>query len=60
LTVSELPHEKCGFTAEMAVRISNVMSVSHESWLRMQPALDISSAEIKFSDNLSIPPTALD
>ncbi len=60
LTVSELLHEKCGLTAEMAVRISNVMSVSHESWLRMQPALDISSAEIKFSDNLSIPPTALD
>jgi len=59
LTVSELLHEKCGLTAEMSVRISNVMGVSHESWLRMQLALDILSAEIKFSDNLSITPTAL-
>ncbi len=28
LTVSELLHEKCGLTAEMAVRISNVMGVA--------------------------------
>ena len=59
LTVSELLHEKRGLTSEMAVRISKVMGVSHESWLRMEPALDILSTEIKFSDNLSIPPTAL-
>ena len=59
LTVSELLYEKCGLTAEIAVRISNVMSVSHESWLRMQEALDIWQAEMKFKENPSLAPTVL-
>ena len=36
LTVSERLQEKRGLNAEMAVKISKVMGVSHESWLRMQ------------------------
>jgi addiction module HigA family antidote len=59
LTVSELLHEKRGLTAEMAVRISKVVGGSPESWLRMQEALDIWRAEMKFKDNPSIAPTAL-
>ena len=59
LTVSELLHEKRGLTAEMAVRISKVVGGSPESWLRMQEALDIWHAEMKFKENSSIAPTAL-
>jgi addiction module HigA family antidote len=59
LTVSELLHEKRGLTAEMAVRISKVVGGSPESWLRMQEALDIWHAEMKFKENPSIAPTAL-
>ena len=59
LTVSELLHEKRGLTAEMAVRISKVVGGSPESWLRMQKALDIWQAEMKFKENPSLAPTAL-
>ncbi len=56
LTVSELFHERRGLTAEMAVRVSRVEGGSPESWLRMQEALDIWQAEIKFKENPSLPP----
>lgn len=59
LTVSELLHEKRGLTAEMAVRVSKVVGGSPESWLRMQEALDIWQAEMKFKENPSMAPTAL-
>ena len=59
LTVSELLHEKQGLTAEMAVRVSKVVGGSPESWLRMQEALDIWQAEMKFKENPSLAPTAL-
>jgi len=59
LTVSELLHEKRGLTAEMAVRVSRVVGGSPESWLRMQEALDIWQAEMKFKENPSLAPTAL-
>ncbi len=45
--------------AEMAVRVSKVVGGSPESWLRMQEALDIRQAEMKFKENPSIAPTAL-
>ena len=59
LTVSELLHEKRGLTAEMAVRVSKVVGGSPESWLRLQEALDIWQAEMKFKENPSLAPTAL-
>ena len=59
LTVSELLHEKRGLTAEMAVRVSKVVGGSPESWLRMQEALDIWQAEMKFKENPSLAPTAV-
>ena len=59
LTVSELLLEKRGLTAEMAVRVSKVVGGSPESWLRMQEALDIWQAEMKFKENPSLAPTAL-
>jgi plasmid maintenance system antidote protein VapI len=36
LTVSERLQEKRGLNAGMALRISKVMGVSHDSWLPMQ------------------------
>lgn len=41
LTVSDLLHEKRALTAEMAVRVANVIGGTSESWLRMQEALDL-------------------
>ena len=59
LTVSDLLHEKRSMTAEMAVRVSTVVGGSPESWLRMQEALDIWAAEMKFKEQPELAPTAL-
>ena len=42
----------------MAVRISRAVGGSPESWLRMQEALDIWEAEMKFKKNPAIAPAA--
>jgi len=57
--VSDLLHEKKAVTAEMAIRIARAVGGSPERWLRMQEALDLWTAEIKFKNNLSIAPKAL-
>ncbi len=58
-TVSDLLHEKKAVTAEMAIRISRAVGGTPESWLRMQEALDLWAAEIKFKKDPSIAPKAL-
>ena len=56
VTVSDILHEKKAITAEMAVRISRAVGGSPESWLRMQEALGIWQAEMKFKSNPTITP----
>ena len=56
VTVSDILHEKKAVTAEMAARISRAVGGSPESWLRMQEALDIWEAEMKFKKNPAIAP----
>ena len=58
-TVSDLLHEKKAVTAEMAIRIARAVGGTPESWLRMQEALDLWKAEMKFKNNPSIAPKAL-
>lgn len=58
-TVSDLLHEKKALTAEMAIRIARTIGGTPESWLRMQQALDLWTAEVKFKNNPSLAPKAL-
>ena len=58
-TVSDLLHEKKSVTAEMAIRIARTVGGSPESWLRMQEALDLWNAEMKFKNNPRLAPKAL-
>jgi addiction module HigA family antidote len=58
-TVSDLLLEKKAVTAEMAIRIARAVGGSPESWLRMQEALDLWMAEIKFKNNPGLAPKAL-
>ncbi|MEY3698362.1 MAG: hypothetical protein RL585_2344 [Pseudomonadota bacterium] len=58
-TVSDLLHEKKAVTAEMAIRIARALGGTPESWLRMQEALDLWNAEIKFKNNPDIAPKAV-
>jgi addiction module HigA family antidote len=58
-TVSDLLHERKSITAEMAIRISRAVGGTPESWLRMQEAVDLWEAEIKFKNNPSLAPKAL-
>ena len=58
-TVSDLLLEKKAVTAEMAIRIARAVGGSPESWLRMQEALDLWTAEIKFKNNPGLAPKAL-
>jgi antitoxin HigA-1 len=51
LSVSDILHEKRSVTAEMAVRISEAIGGTPESWLRMQEALDLWEAKQKFMNN---------
>ena len=58
-TVSDLLHERKSVTAEMAIRIARAVGGTPESWLRMQEALDLWAAEMKFKRNPKIAPKAL-
>ena len=58
-TVSDLLHEKKAVTAEMAIRIARAVGGTPESWLCMQEALDLWTAEIKFKNNPSLAPKVL-
>jgi len=57
--VSDLLHEKKSVTAEMAIRIARVVGGTPESWLRMQAALDLWRAKIKFKNNPALAHKAL-
>ena len=58
-TVSDLLHERKSVTAEMAIRIARAVGGTPESWLRMQEALDLWAAKMKFKKNPKIAPRAL-
>ena len=58
-TVSDFLHERKSVTAEMAIRIARAVGGTPESWLRMQEALDLWAAEMKFKRNPKIAPRAL-
>ena len=58
-TVSDLLHEKKALTAEMAIRIARTIGGTPESWLRMQQALDLWAAEVKFNNNPALAPKAV-
>ena len=57
-TVSNLLHEKKSVTAEMAIRIARAVGGTPVSWLRMQEALDLWTAEMKFKNNPKLAPLA--
>jgi addiction module HigA family antidote len=59
LSVSEILHEKRGISAEMAIRISESIGGSPESWLRMQEALDLWAVKQKFIMNPSTKATPI-
>jgi len=50
-TVSDILHERKSVTAEMAIRLSGTVGGTPESWLRMQEALDLWEAGVKFRKN---------
>ncbi len=58
-TVSDLLHERKAMTAEMAIRVARTVGGSPLSWIRMQEALDLWTAELKFKNNQAIAPKAL-
>ena len=58
-TVSSLLHERKPMTAEMAIRVSRAVGGSPQSWIRMQEALDLWAAELKFKNNPGLAPKAL-
>ena len=58
-TVSDLLHERKAMTAEMAIRVARAVGGSPLSWIRMQEALDLRTAELKFKNNPAIAPKAL-
>jgi len=58
-TVSDLLHERKGVAAEMAIRIARTIGGSPQSWLRMQEALELWVAEIKFKNNPAIDPKGI-
>ena len=47
------------FIAEIAIRISRALGGTPESWLRMQEALDLWAAEMKFKSNPDLAPIAI-
>ena len=55
-TVSQLLHEEKAVTAEMAIRISNTVGGTPESWLSMQQAVDLWEAGIKLKSNPALAP----
>ena len=46
-TLSELVNERCGLTADMAIRIAKASNTTPESWLSMQSKLDLWNARQK-------------
>ncbi len=58
-TVSDLLHERKSVTAEMAIRIARAVGGTPESWLRMQEALDLWAAEMKFKNNPALAPQVI-
>ena len=58
-TVSDLLHERKAVIAEMAIRIARAVGGTPESWLRMQEALDLCTAAIKFKNNPALAPKPL-
>ena len=58
-TVSSLLHERKAMTAEMAIRVARAVGGSPHSWIRMQEALDLWAAELKFKNNPGLAPKAL-
>jgi addiction module HigA family antidote len=58
-TVSSLLHERKAMTAEMAIRVARAVGGSPQSWIRMQEALDLWAAELKFKNNPGLAPKAL-
>jgi addiction module HigA family antidote len=58
-TVSDLLHERKAMTAEMAIRVARAVGGSPQSWIRMQEALDLWTAELKFKNNPGLAPKAL-
>jgi antitoxin HigA-1 len=58
-TVSSLLHEPKAMTAEMAIRVARAVGGSPQSWIRMQEALDLWAAELKFKNNPGLAPKAL-
>ena len=58
-TVSDLLHERESVATEMAIRLARAIGGTPESWLRMQEALDLWAAEMKFKKNPKIAPKAL-
>lgn len=43
----------------MAIRLARIVGGTPESWLRMQEALDLRAAEVKFKSNPSLAPKPL-
>ena len=58
-TVSDLLHERKAMTAEMAIRVARAVGGSPQSWICMQEALDLWTAELKFKNNPGLAPKAL-
>ena len=58
-TVSSLLHERKAMTAEMAIRVARAVGGSPQSWIRMQEALDLWAAELKFKNITGLVPKAL-
>lgn len=58
-TVSDLLHERKSVTARMVIRIARAVGGTPKSWLRMQEALDLWAADMKFKRNPKIAPRAL-
>ena len=58
-TVSDLLHERKAMIAEMAIRVARAVGGSPQSWIRMQEALDLWTAELKFKNNPGLAPKAL-
>jgi addiction module HigA family antidote len=58
-TVCDLLREEICVNAEMANRLARTVGGSPESWLRMQEALDLLAAEMKFKNNPGLAPKTL-
>jgi addiction module HigA family antidote len=58
-TACDLLREEISVDAEMAIRLARTVGGSPESWLRMQEALDLWAAEMKFKNNPGLAPKAL-